>query len=141
MTKLADRLYIAIVGTFLLFMLSVAVTTAQAQDVPVMNVGIRWAAPTQYTDGTPIPADGLAAFTILCGSSSSDLSQSVTVGPTVLSYSRGDMITNFGLAFETTYFCALTATASNGLTSARSSVVSFQVVDTRVPGAPTLFVE
>lgn len=141
MTKLAERLYIAIVGTFLLFMLSVAVTTAQAQDVPVMNVGIRWAAPTQYVDGPPILPGELTAFTILCGSSASDLAMSVTVGPTVLSYSRDDMIANFGLAFDTTYFCALTATTSNGLTSARSTMVSFQVVDTRVPGAPTLFVE
>lgn len=140
--KMAERIYAAILCTFLLFMLSVALTTtASAQEVPTMNVGIRWAAPTQYTDGTPIPAGGLAAYTILCGSTAADLSMTVAVGPTVLTYSRGDMITNFGLNFGPTYFCALTATATNGLTSARSAVVSFKVEDTRVPGAPVLTVE
>ena len=83
MTKLAERIYIAIVATFLLFMLSVAVTTAQAQvgceptgdgavfpnKSAVKKIGdafrLSWAAPTQLADAdcTPIASDPAFAIT------------------------------------------------------------------------------
>lgn len=142
MYKLAPRIFYSLVAALvvLLFALMV-VPVAKAQTPPTMNVGLSWAAPTQYVDGTAIGPDELTAFGILCGTSAADLSMSVSVGPTVLSYSRAALIDDFALEFGPTYFCALTATTSNGLTSARSAVVSFRLEDTRVPAAPVLTVE
>lgn len=118
-----------------------AFSAASAQTPPVMEVGINWGAPTEYTDGTPIAPGDLSLYTILCGSSAGDLSMSVTVPGTVTSYSRAELLANMGLAFGTPYFCALTATTANGLTSARSATVSFVIQDVRVPSAPVLSVQ
>jgi amino acid permease len=121
--------------------LALFTVTAFAQTPPVMQTQLRWAGPTQYTDGTPILSGDLTSFTILCGTSAANLAQSVSVPGEATTYSRQQFIDNFAMSFGVVYFCALTATTSNGLTSARSATVSFSLQDTRVPGVPTLTVE
>jgi hypothetical protein len=122
-------------------LMALVAVAAQAQTTPVMNTGLSWAAPTQYTDGSAIPSGGLTNYTILCGTTAANLAQTVTVPATVTSYSRAQMLQNFSMAFNTVYYCALTVTASNGQTSARSSTVSFTIQDTRTPNPPVLSVQ
>jgi hypothetical protein len=122
-------------------LLAMFTVVAQAQTTPVMSTGLSWSAPTQYTDNTPIPSGGLSNYTILCGASSTNLNQTVTVPATTTSYSRAQMLQNFAMNYGTVYFCALTVTATNGLTSARSATVSFTIQDTRIPKPPVLSVQ
>jgi len=110
-----------------------------AQTPPVMNIGLFWIAPTEYVDGTPIGPGELTKFTVRCGTSASALNLVADVPPTSTSYSRGELVA-LGLPFGVGY-CNLTATTSNGLTSAPSQTAAFNIEDRRVPEAPGLSVQ
>jgi len=92
-----------------------SITVAAAQPPPG-NANLSWIAPTLNTDGTALT--DLSGYTISYGTSPSALTQSVTItDPTATSY------TITGLAAGTWYF-AIAATASDGMQSALTTVVS-----------------
>jgi Fibronectin type III domain len=92
---------------------SIAVTAAQP---PPGNATLKWTVPTSNTNGTALT--DLSGYTISYGTSPTALTQSVTItDPTMTSY------TITGLAAGTWYF-AIAATASDGMQSALSNVVS-----------------
>ena len=78
---------------------------------------LSWTAPSQYTDGSPLPAGELTGFRIYRGTSASNLTVFVEVDSRTTSFSVEN------LASGTHYF-AVTALAAGGGESARSSVGS-----------------
>jgi hypothetical protein len=106
-------------------------TLAIAQSPP--QAILTWTAPTQYTDGTPIPSTVALSYNIYQGTSATSLTK-VATGVTALT----NTITT-GLADGNTYFFAVTAVA-NGLEGAQSNVGSktFAAV---APGTVTLTVK
>lgn len=75
-----------------------------------------WTAPTQYTDGSAIPAGGIGGYGIYQGTSASNLTRVDIV-------TSGLCTTRTGLALGTHYF-AVTAMTTGGAESARSGVGS-----------------
>jgi Fibronectin type III domain len=76
---------------------------------------LSWAPPTTNTNGTPVTP--LSGYTLYYGTSPTALTQSMTVGSSVTSY------TITGLAAGTWYF-AVAADAEDGTQSAKSEVGS-----------------
>jgi hypothetical protein len=104
-----------------------------------------WTPPTQYTDGSALPASDLAAFRIYQGTSAGSLSRVAEVPGSARSTSRS------GLAAGTHYF-AVTAVTRNGAESGLSAVGSkvatsggtisdSESVTVRVARPPTLTVQ
>jgi hypothetical protein len=83
-----------------------------------------WDAPTQYEDGSALPAAEIAGYTITCGA------LVLTVAGPVTSF-RAD----FGPG---SYTCSAQTRATNGQTSSASNAVSFTVPQS-VPNAPVDF--
>lgn len=106
---------------------------------------LSWTAPTQYTDGSPLPAADLDAFRIYQGASSSNLSRVAEVAGTARDATRTD------LAAGRHYF-AVTAVTVNGAESGLSAIGSkvataggtvsaSNSVTVRVANAPVLTVQ
>jgi hypothetical protein len=92
-----------------------SITVAAAQPPPG-NVTLNWTTPTLNTNGTPLT--DLSGYTISYGTSSTKLTQSITItSPTATAY------TIAGLAAGTWYF-EIAANASNGTQSAPSNIAS-----------------
>ncbi len=90
------------------------ITVASAPTVGTATV--KWVAPTKNTDGSPVT--NLAGYVISYGMSASSLAQTVSIGsPTTTSYT----VQNLG---QGTWYFAVSATATDGSTSALSTVVS-----------------
>lgn len=106
-----------------------------------MNEGLRWAEPTQYTDGSAIAAGDLSSYTISCGTVSGSYNLTMVVPGDMTAASRDALMANMGLVLGGEYRCALQATTANELTSAYSNEVHFVLPDERVPNAPTLATE
>ena len=121
-----------------LMLLTVAVG---AQTPATMNTGLSWSGPTQYTDGTALPAADLDKYTIKCGTAAGAYTLSMDTAGTVTSRTKAQLITGMGLNLAQTYFCVLTVTTKNGLTSANSATVAFLIPDQRAPKAPTPVVQ
>lgn len=83
-----------------------------------------WTAPTQYEDGSALPAAEIAGYTITCGA------RVLIVNGAVTSH-RAD----FGPG---SYTCTAQTRATNGQTSSASNAVSFTVPQP-VPNAPADF--
>jgi hypothetical protein len=96
-------------------LLAFSITVAAAQPPPG-NVTLNWTTPTLNTDGTPLT--DLSGYTISYGTSSTKLTQSITItSPTATTY------TIAGLAAGAWYF-EIAANASNGTQSAPSNIAS-----------------
>jgi hypothetical protein len=93
--------------------------TVAAAPAPPQTLGtakLTWAPPTQNTDGSPI--SNLSGYLISYGNSAGALSQSISItNPATTTYT----VQNLGTG---TWYFALSSTASDGTTSALSSVVS-----------------
>jgi hypothetical protein len=124
----------------LAFALSMFAFAAAAQTPPIMQHGISYADPTQYTDGSTLPASDIAERRLFCGTNPNQLSMDM-LAPAGGKITKEEIIDAFNLGFTTRYYCALRVTAINGFHSANSAVVSFTLQDIRVPKAPTLTVE
>jgi hypothetical protein len=93
-------------------------------------------APTQYVDGTSLPASQISQYTVNYGT---------TTGgpyPNIMNiYSVNGVIpttvTVTGLTVGTWYF-VVTATATNGMVSANSNEASKNIVTTSAPNPPTI---
>ena len=86
---------------------------------------LSWSAPTTYTDGTPL--SGLSGYTVHAGTTAGNYSQHISVGNT----------TNYTMASlndGTTYYFAVSAIDTSGISSKVSNEVSFT---TPVPPPPT----
>ena len=109
----------------------------------VLRNSITWVAPSQYTDGSSLPPAELASYELLCATVSAPstypLSMVVPGDQTVVT--KEQAVQGLGLEFGVTYYCAVTATATNTMTSARSNEVNFTVEDLRQPQAPVLRLE
>lgn len=121
--------------------LLVLAVSAQAQTPAVMNTGLSWTAPTQYTDNTNIVAGDITAYTVKCGTASGTYPMSLSVAGTVTSRTAAQLITGMGLNRGVSYFCVVTATTKNGKESANSTVANFVIPDNRIPKAPTLSIQ
>lgn len=83
-----------------------------------------WTAPTQYTDGSPLPTAEIAGYTITCGTRVLPVN-----GP----------VTSFVADFTPgSYTCAAVTRATNGQVSVPSMSVSF-TVPLPTPNAPGAF--
>ena len=92
-----------------------SITVAAAQPPPG-NATLKWTVPTLNTNGTPLT--DLSGYTISYGTSSTELTQSITItSPTPTTY------TIAGLAAGTWYF-EIAANASDGTQSAPSNIAS-----------------
>ncbi len=95
--------------------------------VPAMATDFNWQAPTEYEDSTPLTTMDLASYSLICQGVTFTYPGDVTMS--MEDFAPGD------------YSCTLTVTATNGLTSAPSNVVSFTVAPPpSPPNAPVLFV-
>jgi hypothetical protein len=96
------------------FTITVAAATASSQTANTAT--LNWSPPTQNTDGSSIT--NLAGYVISYGTSSSELSQTVSISnPSTTSYT----VQNLG---QGTWYFAVSATEADGSMSALSSVVS-----------------
>jgi hypothetical protein len=68
------------------------------------SLHVSFVAPTQYTDGTAIPAGAMQAFNLYCGKAPGVYDAMVPLGATATS---GD----FPVTAQGTYYCAVTAVA------------------------------
>jgi hypothetical protein len=92
-----------------------SITVAAAQPPPG-NVTLNWTTPTLNTNGTPLT--DLSGYTISYGTSSTKLTQTITItSPNATTYTIG------GLAAGTWYF-EIAANASDGAQSAPSNIAS-----------------
>src|SRR5690606_20087169 len=82
---------------------------------PSGTAALRWTSPTQYTDGTALPASDLTGYRIYAGTSASSLTRLAEVDGRTTSF----VVNN--LAAGTHYF-AVTAVASSGAESTFSAV-------------------
>lgn len=93
--------------------------TVAAAPAPPQTLGtatLKWAAPTQNTDGSPIT--NLAGYVVSFGNGATALSQTVSItNPATLTYT----VQNLGTG---TWYFAVSSTASDGTESALSAVVS-----------------
>jgi hypothetical protein len=93
--------------------------TVAAAPAPPQTLGtatLKWAAPTQNTDGSPIT--NLAGYVVSYGNSATALSQTVSItNPATLTYT----VQNLGTG---TWYFAVSSTESDGTESALSAVVS-----------------
>lgn len=134
--RLAERVYFGIVAGIMLFLAMVAIT--HAQEAPVMEEGLTWSAPTQYTDGSPIAPGELEQMNLYCGTDPQTMPQDIYIAPDRTHMDKADLIAQFDIRLNTTYYCLMTATTTNGLTSDFSEAVSFIVPDNRVPESPRI---
>ena len=118
---------------FALLMGMVTVVFAQA----TMNVGISYQDPTQYVDNSPLPPEEIQNRTLACGTATGNYITTM-VAPAGGQIAKELIFTQLALAYNTEYFCAMTVTTDNGLTSAYSAEVNFIVEDQRVPQPPVL---
>ena len=105
-------------GTSSAALAAFTITVAAAPNPPqtLGTATLKWAAPTQNTDGSTVTT--LSGYVIAYGLSASALSQTVSItNPATTSYT----VQNLGTG---TWYFAVSATASDGTTSALSSVVS-----------------
>ena len=103
-------------GTLSAALAPFTITVAAASSPSVGSATLNWSAPTQNTDGTSIT--NLSGYVISYGMSASGLSQTVSItNPSTTSYT----VQNLG---QGTWYFAVSATESDGNTSALSSVVS-----------------
>lgn len=122
----------------LIFALLMAVMTVTfAQSVPIMQQGLGYQDPTEYTDGSALPLDEIQVRTLDCGLSPGNYTLSM-VAPAGGLVARDEIVAQLGLDYGVTYYCAMTVTATNDLTSAYSAEVNFTVEDQRVPRPPVL---
>lgn len=92
------------------------ITVAAAPSTAVGSATLKWAPPTKNTDGSAVT--NLSGYVISYGNSASMLSQSVSITtPSTTSYT----VQNLG---QGTWYFAVSATATDGTSSALSSVVS-----------------
>jgi len=92
------------------------ITVAAAPSQKVGTATLKWTAPTKNTDGSAVT--NLSGYVISYGNSANMLSQTVSItSPSTTSYT----VQNLG---QGTWYFALSATESDGTTSALSSVVS-----------------
>ena len=99
---------------------SIAVTSPPPPPPPATgSATVNWAAPTANTDGSPLT--DLAGFYVYYGTSAGTLNQSVQVaGASLASYTLSNLATG-------TWYFAVTAYATDGTQSAKSSVGSLAV--------------
>lgn len=129
-------IFYGITAMFMLFMLAVSVTTVQAQDP--LREKLSWTAPQEYTDGTTIEAGDLTGYTVYCGQQSGEHTLTLSVPGDTTEVQRNELMDSMGLLLGDEYFCAVSASAANNTTSAKSNEAHFVVVDERVPNAPVL---
>ncbi len=112
-----------------MFILSVFFVAFQLFATPALaaQATLTWSAPTTYTDGTPVTS--LSGYMIHTGTASGNYSQSINVG-NVASY------TLTGLNDASTYYFALMAVDSKGVSSRFSNELSF-TTPTPSPSLPT----
>lgn len=103
-----------------------------------LNERLSWTPPTQYTDNSPIAPGELVSYTISCGIAPGNYILTLTVPGDTTEASRALLMESMGLVLGGEYHCAVQATTANGLTSAYSNEVAFNVPDNRVPAAPVL---
>jgi len=95
-----------------------------------------WTAPTAYTDTTVLPASQIAYYTVSYGNTSGGpYTNSVQVLP--VNGTVPTTVTITGLTLGTWYF-VVTATATNGVTSANSNEASKTILTVAAPNAPTI---
>ena len=95
-----------------------------------------WVAPTAYTDSTALPASQIAQYTVSYGTTAGGpYTNSVNVLP--VNGVVPTTVTITGLTVGTWYF-VVTATATNGVTSANSNEASKTIVTVAAPNAPTI---
>lgn len=127
------------VGILLVFWLVIGV--AKAQEAVPMNTGLTWTAPTQYVTGEPILAGELLSYSLECGTASGSYDRFVQTGALVQAATKDQLVAVMGLVINQDYYCAVSATTTNGLTSAFSGEVFFVIPDTRRPNPPVLSLE
>lgn len=95
---------------------SIAVAAAAGTSQTVGTATLKWSAPTKNTDGSTVT--NLTGYVVSYGMSATALSQTVSItNPATTSYT----VQNLG---QGTWYFAVSATASDGTTSALSAVVS-----------------
>jgi hypothetical protein len=95
-----------------------------------------WVAPTAYTDTTVLPASQISYYTVSYGNTTGGpYTNSVQVLP--VNGVAPTTVTVTGLTVGTWYF-VVTATATNGVTSANSNEASKTIVTVAAPNAPTI---
>ena len=95
-----------------------------------------WTATTTYTDNTALPASQLTQYTVSYGNTSGGPYPN-TVSVLNVNGVIPTTVTITGLTVGTWYF-VVTATATNGLTSANSNEASKVIVTTAAPNPPTI---
>jgi hypothetical protein len=95
-----------------------------------------WTAPTTYTDNTTLPANQLAQYTLSYGNvSGGPYPNTINVLP--VNGVIPTTITITGLTVGTWYFI-VTATSTNGMTSANSNEASKTIISSAAPNPPTI---
>lgn len=98
---------------------------------------LSWTGPTQYTDGSTIPVNGIEGYRVYRGSTSTNLQRFQDVSS--LAYVDSNLLTG-------TYYYAVTAVSTQGLESGRSAIGSKTITAAptgsdsetlRVPNPPT----
>ena len=104
-------------GTLSTALHAFTITVAAAPGTPTLgSATVKWSAPTQNTDGSPIT--NLSGYTIAYGMSATALSQTVSIGN---SATTSYTVQNLGTG---TWYFAVSATETDGTSSALSTVVS-----------------
>ena len=123
-------IYILLTATFFLSGLVSAATP------PTFSAVVTLAAPTTYTDNTTLPANQLAQYTLSYGNvSGGPYPNTINVLP--VNGVIPTTITITGLTVGTWYFI-VTATATNGMTSANSNEASKTIISSAAPNPPTI---
>ena len=94
------------------------------------TASLTWTAPTQYDDGSTLPASEISSYKIYYGTASGVYSGFITVPSTTTSYVVNNL--NAGA----TYYFVVTATATNLQESPYSNEAS-KTIPTKKPRAPT----
>lgn len=95
-----------------------------------------WTATTTYTDNTALPASQLIQYTVSYGNTAGGPYPN-TINVLPVNGVIPTTVTITGLTVGTWYF-VVTATATNGLTSANSNEASKVIVTTAAPNPPTI---
>jgi hypothetical protein len=86
---------------------------------------LSWTPPTQYSDGTPMPAGELSSYRIYLGTNQSSFDRFIEIDATDHMGEYTIEFSSQSLASETEYFLAMTTLSLTGLESAPSQIISF----------------
>ena len=97
------------------------------------DVTVGWTPPTQYQDGSPLPANEIQNYIIYWGTDGVTYPNQQTVAGDQTSLLLTDLAPG-------TYYLVARTVATNGISSANSNQVSKQVLTDSPPNAPIIFI-